>query len=105
MMLKNTEKYGPGRRWCQRTRKNTDKDEDDVKEHGKIRTRTKMMLKNTEKYGPGRRWYKRTRKGAMKNEQCRGTYMYVLLLSTIKVGSTITIVKLLMQIMSFYLDW
>jgi hypothetical protein len=41
----------------------------------------------------------------MKNEQCRGTYMYVLLLSTIKVGSTITIVKLLMQIMSLYMDW
>jgi hypothetical protein len=35
--------------------KNTDKDEDDVKKHGKIRTRTKMMLKNTEIYGQGRR--------------------------------------------------
>ena len=32
-----------------------DKDEDDVTEHGRIQTRTKMMSKNTEKYGPGRR--------------------------------------------------
>ena len=35
--------------------KNMDKDEDDVTEHGRIQTRTKMMSKNTEKYGPGRR--------------------------------------------------